>query len=97
MDSDENYNNSKIRNYAILFDYCIYGELDNVKKMINNGFEIDNETFGYTCYFGQLEVAKWIYEINPDKYYKIINDKEWTDVVYLSGHPHISEWMISLQ
>jgi hypothetical protein len=95
-ESKEN-NIIKMQKYAILFDYCIYGKLEKVKKMVNEGLEIDEDTFGYTCYFGQFNVAKWIYQIDPDKYYKIISDKKWTDAVKLSGHPHIYSWMLSLQ
>jgi len=93
--------NPNIRNYSKFFDYCIYGNLEEAQKMISdNSFsptDIDEEIFGYTCYFGQISVLKWIYSLNPHKYSNICAlNQDLIKTVAIAGHPEVAEWMKSI-
>jgi len=89
-----------IRNYARFFDYCIYGNLEEAQKMISDNLllltDIDEDIFSYTCYFGQITVAKWIYSLNPEKYRTVAIKSELLKTVELVGHSKVAEWMMSI-
>jgi len=90
-----------IRNYAHFLDYCIYGKLKEAQKMISDNSislsDIDEDIFGYTCYFGQIAIAKWIYSLNPQRYTDICaHNQDLIKTVDKVGHTELAQWMKSI-
>lgn len=91
--------NKIIHNYAQFLDYCIYGKLEEAQNMVFQNiislYDIDEDIFSYTCYFGQITIAKWIYSLNPEKYKRII-DSQLIKIIDLKNHQDIIEWIKSI-
>lgn len=92
--------NPLIHNYTIFLDYCIYGKLKEAQQMISNNIvslsDIDEDVFCYTCYFGQINVLKWIYSLNPEKYRTFAINQDLIKIVDKAGHPEVAQWMETL-
>ena len=70
------------RNYEKLFiNLCKWNYFDDAKNLIklnpNIDISIDNEyAFRFACHNKRINIAKWLVELNPNKYYvKIIDNK----------------------
>lgn len=79
--------------------YCIRGNINMAKKMLKKyGFDIhkNNEyIFRECCYFGKIDVLKWIIETDPKTNIRAENDEAFRECCR-SGHVNIAKWLIEL-
>ena len=81
-------------------DLCSSGKLEEAKKFLKENPTIDptakndlyfRNALGCACRYGHLEVAQWLYQINPE-------DDEWAfQKAYINGHLDFAKWLLEVK
>lgn len=82
---------------------CICGHLEMAQQLfLNNtnkliGIEIKiNDIFAVTCYYGQLEVAQWLYSIIPSINVSVDDEFPFRSACE-HGHLKVAQWLHSIK
>jgi ankyrin repeat protein len=81
------------------FDACRDGNLQRVKEIIRKDRHVlksVDRAFRSACYYGHLEIAKWLFGVKPS-----INIRVYGDIAFRwachGGHLKVAKWLLSVE
>lgn len=103
INNDIKYSEIDMNKYNIFCKYCMNGDFDKIKQMINDSFiplsKNNHQAFRLSCLNGNLHIAKYLYyisQINNEK----VNINQHDNYIFrkscINGHISVSKWLYEL-